>query len=172
MDNDTPIKQKIAGAHQGRTSLPPSMIKLAHALEELLREKDFNSISAAELSRTAMGRATSRRHHSQHLLVMGDRYFGGMLLRVDRLINPYYKHYLKMNFSRHPDIAILVHSITLVAQGFQFSLHSAREYTLCLQNSILFGRVVDNATFFRRVVQSDNSHCSVHQSVEVKHPLA
>ena len=50
---DKTIKSNIAAARQGRSSLPPSMVKLADALETLLKEKDFNSISAAEISRTA-----------------------------------------------------------------------------------------------------------------------
>ncbi len=53
MDLDKAIKLNLAAAKQGRTSLPPSMIKLADALEGLLKERDFNSISAAEISRTA-----------------------------------------------------------------------------------------------------------------------
>jgi len=53
MDLDKAIKLNLAAAKQGRTTLPPSMIKLADALEGLLTEKDFNSISAAEISRTA-----------------------------------------------------------------------------------------------------------------------
>lgn len=53
MDFDKAIKLNLAAAHQRRTALPPSMTKLADALEALLKEKDFNSISAAEISRTA-----------------------------------------------------------------------------------------------------------------------
>ena len=53
MDIDKAVKSNIAAVRQGRTSLPPSMLKLADALEDLLKEKDFNSISAAEISRTA-----------------------------------------------------------------------------------------------------------------------
>jgi len=36
-----------------QTSSPPSRIKLADALKELLKEKDFNSITTAEIARTA-----------------------------------------------------------------------------------------------------------------------
>ncbi len=53
MDLDKAIKLNLAATNQGRNALPPSMIKLADALEGLLKEKDFNSISAAEISRTA-----------------------------------------------------------------------------------------------------------------------
>ncbi len=51
MDINKAINQN--NALKGRTSLPPSMIKLADALNELLKKKDFNSITAAEISRTA-----------------------------------------------------------------------------------------------------------------------
>ncbi len=53
MDFDKAVKLKLAAARQRKNALPPSMIKLADALEGLLKEKDFNSISAAEISRTA-----------------------------------------------------------------------------------------------------------------------
>ncbi|WDP90830.1 MAG: TetR/AcrR family transcriptional regulator [Desulfobacter sp.] len=53
MDLDKTIKLNLAAAKQSENTLPPSMIKLADALEKLLGEKDFNSISAAEISRTA-----------------------------------------------------------------------------------------------------------------------
>ncbi|MCG8633470.1 MAG: TetR/AcrR family transcriptional regulator [Desulfobacterales bacterium] len=51
MDISKAVNQNMS--RNGRKSLPPSMIKLAETLDELLKEKDFNSISAAEISRTA-----------------------------------------------------------------------------------------------------------------------
>ncbi|MEK6196201.1 MAG: TetR/AcrR family transcriptional regulator, partial [Deltaproteobacteria bacterium] len=38
---------------RGSTSLPPARLKLAAAMRRLLRTKDFNSITTAEISRTA-----------------------------------------------------------------------------------------------------------------------
>ena len=37
----------------GSTPLPPAKLKLAAAMRQLLRTKDFNSITTAEISRTA-----------------------------------------------------------------------------------------------------------------------
>lgn len=45
--------EKMNQYSSGRTSLPPGGVKLANALRELLKDKDFNSITTAEISRTA-----------------------------------------------------------------------------------------------------------------------
>ena len=41
----------------GRSDAPPAKLKLAEAMRQLLRTKDFNSITTAEISRTAGARS-------------------------------------------------------------------------------------------------------------------
>ena len=46
-------KNKIINANAARISVPPSRIKITNALKLLLKDKDFNSITTAEISRVA-----------------------------------------------------------------------------------------------------------------------
>ena len=49
----TPPLADIAKDRTGRSDAPPAKLKLAEAMRQLLRTKDFNSITTAEISRTA-----------------------------------------------------------------------------------------------------------------------
>ena len=48
-----PTEKKNGIEDRGPTPLPPAKLKLAAAMRQLLRTKDFNSITTAEISRTA-----------------------------------------------------------------------------------------------------------------------
>jgi TetR/AcrR family fatty acid metabolism transcriptional regulator len=50
---DKTSKANIVNHPPDRTSLPPAGIKIAQALRSLIKDKDFNSITTAEISRVA-----------------------------------------------------------------------------------------------------------------------
>ncbi len=49
----SPSEKNVRTEDRGPTPLPPAKRKLADAMRRLLRTKDFNSITTAEISRTA-----------------------------------------------------------------------------------------------------------------------